>query len=216
MSSGPSKVRVNAVVPGWMAGPSVDIYVEMTSTGRGVPPQVVVGRAERERAARPDPERRGRGRIDRLPRLGPFVRHDGSGARHQRGRDLRLTGRRPVRLPVPQGPSPPLAVHERGSQGCKRLDRGRRCLECARVPGVAAVARRCRSSSLSSSSRRRTRRSGRGGGGGGALTEKSVPVTTVTWEPAFTWVGSMAMMTAPERELATACAAASWAGVLDA
>jgi NAD(P)-dependent dehydrogenase (short-subunit alcohol dehydrogenase family) len=39
---GPSNVRVNAVVPGWMAGPSVDIYVEMTSTGRGVPPQVVV------------------------------------------------------------------------------------------------------------------------------------------------------------------------------
>jgi NAD(P)-dependent dehydrogenase (short-subunit alcohol dehydrogenase family) len=39
---GPSKVRVNAVVPGWMAGPSVDIYIEMTSTGRGVPAQVVV------------------------------------------------------------------------------------------------------------------------------------------------------------------------------
>jgi NAD(P)-dependent dehydrogenase (short-subunit alcohol dehydrogenase family) len=39
---GPSKVRVNAVVPGWMAGPSVDIYIDMTSTGRGVDPQVVV------------------------------------------------------------------------------------------------------------------------------------------------------------------------------
>ncbi len=38
---GPSKVRVNAVVPGWMAGPSVDIYIDMTSTGRGVEPQVV-------------------------------------------------------------------------------------------------------------------------------------------------------------------------------
>ena len=38
---GPSKIRVNAVVPGWMAGPSVDIYVEMTSTGRGVERQVV-------------------------------------------------------------------------------------------------------------------------------------------------------------------------------
>ena len=38
---GPSNVRVNAVVPGWMAGPSVDIYIEMTSTGRGVPTQVV-------------------------------------------------------------------------------------------------------------------------------------------------------------------------------
>jgi NAD(P)-dependent dehydrogenase (short-subunit alcohol dehydrogenase family) len=39
---GPSKVRVNAVVPGWMAGPSVDIYIEMTSTGRGVPAQDVI------------------------------------------------------------------------------------------------------------------------------------------------------------------------------
>ena len=39
---GPSKIRVNAVVPGWMAGPSVDIYVDMTSTGRGVAPQDVV------------------------------------------------------------------------------------------------------------------------------------------------------------------------------
>ena len=36
------KVRVNAVVPGWMAGPSVDIYIDLTSTGRGVPAQVVV------------------------------------------------------------------------------------------------------------------------------------------------------------------------------
>jgi NAD(P)-dependent dehydrogenase (short-subunit alcohol dehydrogenase family) len=39
---GPSKVRVNAVVPGWMAGPSVDMYIDMTSAGRGVTPQVVV------------------------------------------------------------------------------------------------------------------------------------------------------------------------------
>jgi NAD(P)-dependent dehydrogenase (short-subunit alcohol dehydrogenase family) len=39
---GPAHVRVNAVVPGWMAGPSVDIYIDMTSKGRGVEPQVVV------------------------------------------------------------------------------------------------------------------------------------------------------------------------------
>ncbi len=39
---GPANVRVNAVVPGWMAGPSVDIYINMASTGRGVEPQVVV------------------------------------------------------------------------------------------------------------------------------------------------------------------------------
>jgi NAD(P)-dependent dehydrogenase (short-subunit alcohol dehydrogenase family) len=39
---GPSGVRVNAVVPGWMAGPSVDIYIQMTSEGRGVSKQEVV------------------------------------------------------------------------------------------------------------------------------------------------------------------------------
>jgi NAD(P)-dependent dehydrogenase (short-subunit alcohol dehydrogenase family) len=39
---GASNIRVNAVVPGWMAGPSVDIYIDMTSSGRGVEPQVVV------------------------------------------------------------------------------------------------------------------------------------------------------------------------------
>ncbi|HVA07959.1 MAG TPA: SDR family oxidoreductase [Acidimicrobiales bacterium] len=39
---GPSGIRVNAVVPGWMAGPSVDIYIQMTSEGRGVPRQEVV------------------------------------------------------------------------------------------------------------------------------------------------------------------------------
>jgi NAD(P)-dependent dehydrogenase (short-subunit alcohol dehydrogenase family) len=39
---GPSGVRVNAVVPGWMSGPSVDIYVQMTSDGRGVPAQEVI------------------------------------------------------------------------------------------------------------------------------------------------------------------------------
>jgi NAD(P)-dependent dehydrogenase (short-subunit alcohol dehydrogenase family) len=39
---GPSHVRVNAVVPGWMAGPSVDMYIEMESSGRGVDAQVVI------------------------------------------------------------------------------------------------------------------------------------------------------------------------------
>jgi NAD(P)-dependent dehydrogenase (short-subunit alcohol dehydrogenase family) len=39
---GPSGVRVNAVVPGWMSGPSVDIYVQMTSEGRGIPAQEVM------------------------------------------------------------------------------------------------------------------------------------------------------------------------------
>ena len=59
---GPSKVRVNAVVPGWMAGPSVDIYIEMTSTGRGVPAAGRRRRAERPGAA---------GRASRVTRTSP-------------------------------------------------------------------------------------------------------------------------------------------------
>jgi NAD(P)-dependent dehydrogenase (short-subunit alcohol dehydrogenase family) len=39
---GPSGVRVNAVVPGWMAGPSVDIYIQMTSESRGVSSQEII------------------------------------------------------------------------------------------------------------------------------------------------------------------------------
>lgn len=38
---GESGIRVNAVVPGWMWGPSVQVYVQMTSEGRGVPPEDV-------------------------------------------------------------------------------------------------------------------------------------------------------------------------------
>ncbi len=38
---GPSGVRVNAVVPGWMAGPSVDMYIDMTSSARGVSKRVI-------------------------------------------------------------------------------------------------------------------------------------------------------------------------------
>ncbi len=33
---GPDHIRVNAVVPGWMAGPSVDIYLQMTAQARGI------------------------------------------------------------------------------------------------------------------------------------------------------------------------------------
>lgn len=35
-------IRVNAAVPGWMWGPGVEMYVKMTSEGRGVPEQEVV------------------------------------------------------------------------------------------------------------------------------------------------------------------------------
>ena len=49
----------------------------------------------------------------------------------------------------------------------------------------------------------------------GALTLKSVPVTTVTCDPALTWEASSAMITAPDMELATTWAAASSAGDLD-
>ncbi|MGP8059165.1 MAG: SDR family oxidoreductase [Acidimicrobiales bacterium] len=39
---GGAGIRVNAVVPGWMWGPSVEIYVQMTSEGRGVSREAVI------------------------------------------------------------------------------------------------------------------------------------------------------------------------------
>jgi hypothetical protein len=49
-------------------------------------------------------------------------------------------------------------------------------------------------------------------GAGGGFTLKSVPVTTVTWDPDDTCVGSRAMITPPVMEFATAWAAARLAG----
>jgi NAD(P)-dependent dehydrogenase (short-subunit alcohol dehydrogenase family) len=43
---GSAHVRVNAVVPGWMWGPSVEIYVQMTSEGRGISREEVVSELE--------------------------------------------------------------------------------------------------------------------------------------------------------------------------
>ncbi len=54
------------------------------------------------------------------------------------------------------------------------------------------------------------------GAGAGGSTEKSVPVTTVIWEPGDTSPGSSAMITEPVKELATCWAAARSAGVLAA
>lgn len=39
---GPSKIRVNEVAPGWMWGPPVQMYVDMTSKGQGIAPEEVV------------------------------------------------------------------------------------------------------------------------------------------------------------------------------
>ena len=109
-------------------------------------------------------------------------------------------------------PSPPLAVHERGSQGARGVTvevGGANALPDGDVVdvvvggGVVVVGAA----------------PGAGDVGvvvaGGGLTLKSDPVTTVTCDPVLTWLGSSAMMTAPVMELATACAAASSAALLD-
>ncbi len=43
---GSSGIRVNAVVPGWMWGPGVELYVSMTSQARGVPAEQVMAELE--------------------------------------------------------------------------------------------------------------------------------------------------------------------------
>lgn len=39
---GPHKIRVNTVVPSWMWGPPVEMYVDMMAKSRGVPPEEIV------------------------------------------------------------------------------------------------------------------------------------------------------------------------------
>ncbi|MFN8037396.1 MAG: SDR family oxidoreductase [Acidimicrobiia bacterium] len=39
---GPANIRVNTVAPGWIWGPNVEIFVDMESRGRGVPPEQVI------------------------------------------------------------------------------------------------------------------------------------------------------------------------------
>jgi NAD(P)-dependent dehydrogenase (short-subunit alcohol dehydrogenase family) len=38
---GPARVRVNAVAPGWIGGPNVDVFIQWESEARGVDPSVV-------------------------------------------------------------------------------------------------------------------------------------------------------------------------------
>jgi NAD(P)-dependent dehydrogenase (short-subunit alcohol dehydrogenase family) len=45
---GPSKVRVNAVAPGWIGGPSVDVYLQWQSEARGVSIDTVRAEIEAE------------------------------------------------------------------------------------------------------------------------------------------------------------------------
>ena len=116
-----------------------------------------------------------------------------------------------------QVPSPPLAVHDRGSQGASgvtvEVGGANALLPDGDVvdavvggnvvvdPALAPAAPPAADVDVVVD--------------GGGLTLKSVPVTTVTCDPALTWLGLSAMITAPVMELATACAAASSAGLLE-
>ena len=96
-------------------------------------------------------------------------------------------------------PSPPDAVQERGSQGCSAWTVGLGGASAA-LPVGAVVVVVLGATVLDV---------GLAGGAAGGWTEKSVPVTTDTCEPAGTWEGSYARMTAPDSESATDWAAAS-------
>ena len=116
-----------------------------------------------------------------------------------------------------QLPSPPLAVHERGSQGASGvtvevgganapLPEGD-VVDVAVGGSVVVVAAPAPVALVAADVGVVV--------AGAGLTLKSVPVTTVTRDPALTWLGLSAMITAPVMELATACAAASSAGLLE-
>jgi hypothetical protein len=114
------------------------------------------------------------------------------------------------RAPVRYAPSPPFAVHERGSHGASGstvLVGGWNFAEDADVvvvvvedPAPAPVVPAAEVGVTAV---------------GGGFTLNCVPVTTVIRDPGWTWVGSMAMITAPLMEFATAWAAARLACVFD-
>ena len=114
---------------------------------------------------------------------------------------------------VPYGPSPPLAVHDRGSHGASgsTVDvvgwNGPLLPDEVDVVVVGAVV-------VVVPPPAPVVPDGVTVAGGG-LTLNWVPVTTVTCDPDWTCVGSMAMSTAPLIEFATAWAAARLACVFD-
>ena len=110
-----------------------------------------------------------------------------------------------------QGPSPPLAVHERGSQGWSDSTVGVGAWKAPEFPELPLLGLVVVVVDVTPAPPGEVVEVA-----AGALTEKSVPVTTVTCDPGFTWDGSRDMMTAPESESATAWAAARLAGVLEA
>ena len=116
-----------------------------------------------------------------------------------------------------QAPSPPLTLHERGSQGCSGVTVAvggangppvdddavdDELADTEAAGAVLVVVLPCAPAPVPPVT----------GAAGGALTLKSVPVTTVTCEPGCTCEASLAMITAPDKELATAWAAASSEG----
>ena len=45
---GPEQVRVNAVAPGWIGGPSVDVYMQWQADARGLAPDDIRAEIEAE------------------------------------------------------------------------------------------------------------------------------------------------------------------------
>ena len=87
----PYKIRVNAVVPGWIWGPNVQMYIDWQVSERGITPEEVDRRDHREHPARRDPAAGGHRRGDRVLRVGHVAHDHRPVARRERRGVLRMT-----------------------------------------------------------------------------------------------------------------------------
>jgi NAD(P)-dependent dehydrogenase (short-subunit alcohol dehydrogenase family) len=84
---GPARIRVNAVAPGWIGGPSVDIFIDWDSEQRGIAKADV--RAEIE-APLASSRRRTTSRLGGVLRVAVVERHHRSDPRRERWRVVRV------------------------------------------------------------------------------------------------------------------------------
>ena len=87
----PHKIRVNAVVPGWIWGPNVQTYVDWQVGERGCTPEDVIAEITAGHPARRDPAAGGHRRGDRVLRVGDVAHDHRPVARRERRGVLRMT-----------------------------------------------------------------------------------------------------------------------------
>ena len=113
---GPSKIRVNSVVPGYIWGPSLQWYFGDLAKQRGITPQQVYDEVAADTALRHLPTSEEIAAGGRVLRLGPLARDHRTVARRERRTRLQVTGRFAARRAVVTGGASGI-----GLATCRRL-----------------------------------------------------------------------------------------------